>query len=87
MPKRAVRNKPDDGLTEFDKLVRANAEKEQNLLNSEWVLGFMDRGLGHGDYAVILKTNEVVVPCNSRAIAEHLIEIHNHALALSKVFK
>ena len=50
------------------------------LLKAKWSLGFKDRGMGHGDFAVVtkaLKRDILIVECPNRAIAEHIIEAHN----------
>ena len=43
-------------------LVREWEEKIKRRLASEWAIGFNDRGHGHGDYAVIVKQEEVEDP-------------------------
>ena len=51
------------------------------MLTSKWAVGFHDRGLGHGDFGVIVEqTDEVLVPKISRELAEHLVEAHNRAI-------
>ena len=52
----------------------------EEALQSEWAIGFHDRGMGRGDYAVIEKDTEVVIiKCPYREIAEHITSIHNTA--------
>ncbi len=52
----------------------------EEALQSEWAIGFHDRGMGRGDFAVIEKDTEVViVKCPYREIAEHITSIHNTA--------
>ncbi len=51
------------------------------MITSKWAVGFHDRGLGHGDYGVIVEqTEEVVVPSISKEMAEHLVEAHNRTI-------
>jgi hypothetical protein len=50
---------------------------QMDTLHKKWTLGFKDRGLGHGDYAVVTVKNALVVECPNKEIAEHIIEIHN----------
>lgn len=68
------------------------------LMEQDWAIGFNDRGLGHGDYAVILtdKESEVVVKCPSREVAEHILAGHKlaqahvgleHCAAIEKLFE
>jgi hypothetical protein len=47
-----------------------------------WDIGFNDRGLGHGDFAVICQWPKqefpvVVVQCPTREVAEHIVNTHN----------
>ena len=58
--------------------VKEYIEKEERLLNEEWVLGYMDRGHGHGSYGVVtVSHDEVLCPC-SQELAAHLVKIHNN---------
>jgi len=65
------------------------------ILHSEWFLGFHDRGLGHGDFAVVTEENMPIVKCGDtlqstlsgkpaittgKELAEHIIELHNCSL-------
>jgi hypothetical protein len=43
-------------------------------------LGFKDRGMGHGDFAVLTNKSKLVAKCFSKEIAEHIIELHNKTL-------
>ena len=74
----------DDGKEHtWDEFGQETERRMQELLKKEWSVGFKDRGLGHGDYAVIIKTDGdeiplVVVECgNFPAVAEHIVEAHN----------
>lgn len=81
-------------------------------LDKEWSVGFNDRGMGRGDFAVIVKYNtlesllevvddddpdleskmkkiideydwsppKVIVKCNSKELAEHIVHLHNKSL-------
>lgn len=40
-----------DKLDEFDKA-------EQHKINSRWAVGWKDRGLGHGDYGIVVEQPE-----------------------------
>lgn len=55
------------------------------ILKKKWYIGFKDRGMGHGDFAVITKKNLVVVECPTREIADHICKLHNDSLPNRKV--
>ena len=42
-----------------------------------WTLGFKDRGLGRGDFAVLDKFGDLVVETQNRETAEFIIEAAN----------
>lgn len=48
----------------------------KEMIELPWSLGFKDRGLGHGDYAIMID-NTLVAECPSREVAEHIIKLHN----------
>lgn len=49
-----------------------------DIENDRWVVGFKDRGHGHGDFAVLVEeTEELVVEAFSREVAEHIVSTHN----------
>ena len=50
-----------------------------DLLAEQWVLGYRDRGHGYGDFAVVTTSNRPVVEAPNRAIAEHIVQLHNTA--------
>lgn len=51
------------------------------MIESEWALGFNDRGMGHGDYGIIVKdTEKLVIGTIDRELAEHIINLHNKYL-------
>ena len=54
-----------------------NQQKE--VLLPDWALAFRDRGMGHGDFGVVVKDKDdkLVLECPSREVAEHIVEIHN----------
>lgn len=55
------------------------------VINHEWTVGFQDRGMGHGDYAVMTKeTNLVIAECATAQIAQHICDIHNKSLEEKK---
>ena len=54
-------------------------------LSSKWVVGAMDRGMGHYNFAVIVQsdslgTDKPIVTCPDRDTAEHIVKVHNDAL-------
>ncbi len=55
-------------------------DKLQAINDEKWVVGFYDRGHGHGDYAVIVDDGtaggEALVKCPSREVAEHIVAAH-----------
>ena len=51
------------------------------LIDSEWTLGFNNRGFGHGDYAVITTDGNMVVLCSTKELAEYLVILHNANLS------
>lgn len=62
---------------EYNQLIEAELDK---FLNSEWAVGYRDRGHGHGDYAIIVKyTNHVICEAMD-GFAKHIVELHNKHL-------
>ena len=63
----------------------ADAPQELNkrlkvVMKRKWFVGFNDRGIGHGDFAVMVKfkgSNIIVVQCPCREIADHIVRTHN----------
>jgi hypothetical protein len=47
------------------------------LLHKIWTLGYKDRGLGNGDWAVMTDDDLLIVECPCKDIAEHIIKLHN----------
>ncbi len=69
----------------LDAAVKAFNAKQKKILSRLWAIGYKDRGHGHGDYAVIVKSNgELVVECPTEAIASHIVELHNAAAQASR---
>lgn len=69
----------------WDQAVEDLKKKEKKMLSSVWDIGFRDRGLGHGDFGVIVKkTGEIVVECPNHAIAGHIVELHNNSIKKPK---
>lgn len=64
--------------------LKEHEEKLKRQLFCRWTLGFKDRGMGHGDWAVVTTGEvgklEVIVECPNKEIAEHIIELHNARL-------
>ncbi len=53
----------------------------KGFLGKRWVVGFHDRGHGHGDFAVIVEgSEELIVKAPSREVAEHIATAHNALL-------
>lgn len=76
----------------WEKLAQELLEAQQQIIKSRWAIGYRDRGLGHGDYAVVVEDDgkapaKVVVECDSKLIAEHIIEIHNEGLTNANSIK
>ena len=69
----------------------ANLELEDGFADdfrkTKWTIGFKDRGLGHGDFAVMASAQDVVVECPSREVANHIIELHNKSLGVVVSFE
>ena len=62
----------------WDEAVEEAKKKQKKLLSCVWTIGFNDRGMGRGDFAVITKkTGELVVECSSHELAAHIVEVHN----------
>jgi hypothetical protein len=65
----------------LDRMVREEVEKFENNCKKKWALGFNDRGLGHGDFGIIIDgTSEVVVAPLDSIYARHIISLHNASL-------
>jgi hypothetical protein len=60
------------------------AAEISKVLTLEWKVGFHDRGLGRGDYAVIAAEDLVVVECPDHNFAQHICEVHNKSLKTKK---
>ena len=56
----------------------------EEMLKSEWILGFKDRGLGHGDYGVVTSDQTLIVECPNIVVAQHIVDLHNKELADGK---
>jgi hypothetical protein len=55
------------------------------MLKLRWKLGYKDRGMGRGDFAILTQdTEELVVECPCREVAEHLIGLQNQGLVLQE---
>ena len=50
------------------------------LLASTWLVGYKDRGHGHGDFAVITQSGTLVVECVDRELANHIVTTHNNSI-------
>ena len=67
----------------LENLQKAHEKKVNEVLSSEWKLGFKSRGMGRGDFSVITADGTLVVECNKeiagcdKEIAEHIIVLHN----------
>lgn len=61
----------------YQKLIDAELDK---FLNSEWAIGFNDRGMGHGDHAIIIKWTNYVVCEAMNGFAAHIVKLHNESL-------
>jgi len=57
---------------------------KKGMLDKVWVVGYRDRGMGHGDYAVMTRLNDMVTECPSMQVASHIINLHNDYLASRK---
>lgn len=66
--------------------VKAYEAELKRRLEGKWAVGFMDRGHGHGSFAVILEEDEVAteenfcLKCQDQEMAEHIVELHNESL-------
>lgn len=52
----------------------------KHVLTVPWSVGFHDRGMGHGDYAVLAEGHSPpVVECGAdgAGLAEHIVKAHN----------
>lgn len=69
----------------WDQAVEDLEKKQKKLLSCVWMIGYRDRGLGHGDFAVLTKkTGELVVECSSHELAAHIVEAHNATTQASR---
>ena len=53
-----------------------------SLLTKPWSVGWHDRGMGHGDYGIVVKdTNELIAgPFSYIEVPEHIVDLHNKSL-------
>jgi hypothetical protein len=86
---------------DLDVALEQLAEEEEvpaPTFDERWALAFKDRGMGHGDFAVIEERSEdncpdhgmpptLIVECGSRELAESIIQAHNQHLAMRKALK
>jgi hypothetical protein len=71
----------------LEELAAQEEEKQKKLIEAKWMVGFKDRGLGHGDFGVITAKGEFIVgPC-SHEIAGHIVEVHNNARDAARAAK
>jgi hypothetical protein len=69
------------GLPVGESAVAEMGRALEEINSQEWALGFRDRGMGYGDYAVIVKETDVlIVECPYYEIAKHIIKLHNESL-------
>jgi hypothetical protein len=52
--------------------------------DEDWAVGFKDRGLGHGDFAVLTKDGTLIAECPTKEIAEYIVSIHNSRLVFGR---
>ena len=54
----------------------------QESMTLEWSVGFHDRGMGRGDFGVIVKSTEALLfECGPlKNLADHLVKVHNDSL-------
>ncbi len=51
------------------------------FLEKRWALGYRDRGMGRGDFAVVVEgSDELIVKTHLQEVAEHIITTHNSLL-------
>ena len=60
---------------------------DDNLMKKLWVLGWNDRGLGHGDYGLMVDGEVFLGPIANYDLAEHIIRLHNTWLEQQNVQK
>ena len=67
---------------DWDKSFFEFIDKQRRSIHSAvWVVGFNDRGHGHGDFAVLTKKKGILVAkCVSHEVAGHIVELHNASL-------
>ena len=52
-----------------------------SLLEKRWALGYRDRGMGRGDFAVVVEgSDELIVKTSLQEVAEHIMTTHNSLL-------
>ena len=52
------------------------------VLQGRWSLGWKDRGMGHGSYAILMEDTGQVIgePFISEDVPQHIIDLHNEGL-------
>ena len=63
----------------FKEINQIMVDALEALLTVKWEVGFKDRGMGHGDFAVIAG-DLVIVECPAKEIADHIAEAHNRMI-------
>ena len=78
-----------EGFTgSIDDYVKELGKRIKTVTKCKWFVGFRDRGLGHGDFAVMTKfkgKDILVVECSDREIADHICKVHNEASQKRKI--
>jgi hypothetical protein len=62
-----------------DGYVKELGNRIKSVMKRKWFVGFHDRGMGHGDFAVLARfkgRDIVVVKCPCREIADYICKLH-----------
>lgn len=51
-----------------------------DAITKPWTLGWRDRGLGHGDYGIMVGGKLMIGDLACGDLAEHIIDLHNRWL-------
>lgn len=64
----------------IDEYAKEVTRRIKTVTERKWFVGFRDRGMGRGDFAVLAKFNGkeiLVVECPCREVADHICKVHN----------
>ena len=69
-----------DENAQIDKMIEEQEAATAARLMRPWHLGFKDRGMGYGDFAVLTAAGDIVAEVTGKQTANRVIDDHNATL-------